>query len=566
MPYNADECRTAILSNDYVDFFIENSKLEAIPLGEQNFCIMPIGWRYQIISAPRSEYSNLTVSTFGYTNLPHLYTLLDTGSMEASGILRVHEQPVLQLRGQQTLVGIVDTGIDYTNPIFRYTSGESRIRGIWDQTIQEGEAPNGFYYGTEYRWEQINEALNSENPLEVVPSTDENGHGTFLAGIAAGGRDEGNFVGAAPEAELAIVKLKPAKQHLRDFYFIKENAVAYQDTDIILGIRYLLGIAIQQRKPIVILLGLGTNQGYHGGRSVLERYLTAIADNVGFSIITAAGNEANAGHHFRGQMMQAGGSQNVELRVGPDEKGFSLELWAEIPETYSVAIRSPTGEEVPRIPARIGQSSVLNFLLEETIIYVDYLIVEESSGGQLILMRFDRPTPGIWNITVYNSVFTRGVYNMWLPITGFVTEETVFLRPDPDITVTSPGTALGPICLGGYNHRDGSLYLNSGRGFTNTNEIKPDMVAPAVNVYGPDLNSRYTEKTGTSIAAAHAAGVAAGLFTWGITNGNSPYMSNQDIKSYMIRGATRNPNLIYPNREWGFGKLNFYNIFETLRG
>ena len=109
-------------------------------------------------------------------------------------------------------------GIDYTHEAFRDSQGNSRILAIWDQTIQDGDAPEGFHYGTVYTREDINRALQADDPYSVVPSRDENGHGSAMAGVAAGsGLGNGlTYVGAAPDADIVVVKLKEAKQYLRD--------------------------------------------------------------------------------------------------------------------------------------------------------------------------------------------------------------------------------------------------------------------------------------------------------------------------------------------------------------
>lgn len=141
-------------------------------------------------------------------------------------------------------VGFIDTGIDYRNQVFRYSDGSTRIFRIWDQTVRSGKKPEGIGYGSEYTRVQINEALQQEDPLLVVPSMDTNGHGTFVAGVTCGSEDIANqFIGAVPLAEIAVVKLKEAKPYLRDFYFIPEGVPAYQENDIMMAVSYLDGLA-----------------------------------------------------------------------------------------------------------------------------------------------------------------------------------------------------------------------------------------------------------------------------------------------------------------------------------
>ena len=130
-------------------------------------------------------------------------------------------------------------------------------------------------YGTAYSQEELNQALGMEDPFSLVPSRDENGHGTFLAGVAAGSAlPQQSFSGAAPEALIAIVKLKPAKEYLKEIFYVTGSAPAYQSTDIMLGIRYLILLADALKKPLVICIGLGSNQGSHSGSSPLDSMLS----------------------------------------------------------------------------------------------------------------------------------------------------------------------------------------------------------------------------------------------------------------------------------------------------
>lgn len=113
-------------------------------------------------------------------------------------------------------------------------------------------------------------------------------------------------------------------------------------------------------------------------------------------------------------------------------------------------------------------------------------------------MRFDAPAAGIWKIRVYHTLSIQGEYHMWLPVHGFISDETFFLRPDPDTTITDPGNTAAIITTAAYSHQTGGIYLHSSRGFTRTRTIKPDLAAPGVRLPLPD----YQEVTGTSFAAA----------------------------------------------------------------
>lgn len=561
----AEECREKILSTEYADFIFSPGQWENNGRLNELFCIERISENYVIAHINRELLPPSGVQFYDYGVIPKLYGLTDETSMEASGILKARNQPVLGLSGKGILIGLVDTGIDYRNPVFLNSAGQTRILRIWDQTIQTGGLPEGFLYGSEYTDEDINRALASENPLSIVPSVDEEGHGTFLASIAAGNElPEEDFTGAAPLAAIAMVKLKPAKEYLRDYYLIRESAVAFQETDLMTGIWYLQKLSQRLKMPLVLLVGMGTNWGGHAGSSPFSQMLNRASIQGGVAVVAAAGNESNRAHHYFGEIAARGGNDYVEIRIPQNERGITMELWAEVPEVYSVQILSPTGESTARVTPRLNQNSIFQFTMEKTVVYVDYQLIEYNSGSTVIRMRMADPTPGIWTLAVYNEQYINGQFHIWLPIEEFAEEDTVFLRPNPDTTLTTPSAAAEPITFGAYNHRTNSLYIHSGRGFTRTGNIKPDLVAPGVDIYGAFPGGRFGTKSGTSIAAAHGAGAAALLLEWGIVQKNYPEMRTIDIKSLMIRGANRTSGVAYPNKASGYGALDLFRIFETI--
>lgn len=520
-----------------------------------------------------------------YYMIPSLFSPLDYNAMEASGVLSAFNSPALNNQGKGVLIGLVDTGIDYRSPLFQNPDGTTRIAGIWDQSvpIEEDVLPAGvpdYYpmggssYGTEYTREQINEALASDDPLSLVPTQDTIGHGTFLAGLAAGSSiPQEDFTGAAPEAELAVVKLKPAKKYLRDFYLIPSDAPAFQENDIMMGIKYLRMMADRLKKPLVILLAMGSNSGSHIGTSPLSQVTQNYSGFFGIITVIAGGNETGAAHHFYASIPAGTEYEDVEIRVGKEEaeRGFVLELWAADADTYTVGFISPSGERISRIPIIANNETSIPFLLDATTITVNYQLIEAESGSQLIFMRFQTPAAGIWTVRVYNTQRFKGTFHMWLPVQGMISEETVFLRPDPYSTITVPGNSRLPITVGAYDTSTGGIYIHSSRGFTPNQIVKPELAAPGVNILGPSVGRKpgsdtpMTTRTGTSAAAAITAGAAANLLGWGIVEGNYPTMSEASVKSYLIRGAQRNPALTYPNREFGYGTLDLFQTFLRLR-
>lgn len=566
-------CSEIIQSNDVYDFIVSSDERNA-PLIEPA-CMQPISRNYSVLYYDRSRVPELSIRDYSYTSIPKLFSLMDSTSLDVSGILAIQNQPALSLKGQGILIGIIDTGIDYRNPLFRDGDGNTRIVSIWDQSYNQAVVSEGLnenqrpelLYGVEYTREQLNQALNSPNPQEIVPEKDTNGHGTYLASIAAGGADPINdFIGAAPLSELVVVKLKEAKQNLRDFFYMLGEEPLYQENDIMAGLAYLDAIARREQKPMVILLGLGSNQGSHTGSGPLSRMLDEIGTQIGRAVIVPAGNQAVAQHHFYGKASSILNPVVVEMNVEENIAGFCMELWAYAPELVRVEVQSPTGQRSEgRFPVS-EETQTTNFVFENTLLTLDYRIAGKESGDLLIFFRFTRPAEGIWTVYVYPENAITGAFHIWLPIQPLVGNDVFFIEPNPDVTITTPGNAQTVITVGGYNALTGARYLESGRGFSGTGQVKPEFCAPGVEVAGAGLRGNYITQTGTSAAAAIAAGASALVLEWGLLRGNAPTMNSVEVKNLLIRGCVRDMERMYPNVEWGYGKLNIYQSFLNLRG
>lgn len=563
------DCREMILSDNVYDYITD------FPIGEVEgyatpFCYSDVENLYNIVYLNRLGIPNRDVSFFQYQSTPKLYGLMQTGdfdptSLIAGGITQI-QRPPLSLTGRGVIICVIDTGIDYRNPVFQDENGNSRILAIWDQTIQAGTPPEGFLYGTEYTREQINEALQLEEPLQAVPSMDRNGHGTAVAAVAAGSRIGGTnpYLGAAPEADLVIVKLKECKQYLREFYLVPPEVPAYQENDIMLAVKYGDSFAELFRRPVVFCLGLGTNMGDHGGNSALSRYLNLVAVRRSRGVVVCGGNEGGASHHYRGMLERKSGalnsSQDVEIRVENNVTGFWLEFWGSLPDIFTMEIRSPGGETVPIGRLVAGQTLTYGFVYERSRVTLKATLVEPASGEQLIVIRLENPTPGIWTIRVTGEgEVHNGEFNMWLPITEFMNGQVYFLSPNPYITLTEPCMAPDVIGVSAYNAQNNSFYTESGRGFNRTGAIRPDFAAPGVDVPTSSGN-----RTGSSLAAAITAGAVAQFLQWAVVEQNNQFAESREIKNYFIRGAARETDTTYPNREWGYGRLDMEGVFETI--
>ena len=292
--------------------------------------------------------------------------------------------------------------------------------------------------------------------------------------------------------------------------------------------------------------------------------LSSISEERGTHAVVAAGNEAGKAHHYY-QSTNTNCYHEAEILVKENTSGFTMELWGSPLETYSVGFETPLGEVVPRIPARIRLTDTIDFVLERTKIFVNYEGIQTISGGQMIFMRFTDPTPGVWRLRVYCSSEGTGNFHIWLPVSGFSDPDVIFLQPNPDTTLTTPSASDQVITPSTYNAYDGSLFLNSSRGYTRLGDIKPDIAAPGVNVFGPRAGGGFTTMTGSSVASAITSGAVDLIAEWGITNPSKERVFNsEEIKTLLIRGANRSPSRLYPNREWGYGTLDVYQIFSSF--
>lgn len=545
-------CREVAMSEDYADFIINfaGPESEAVTMFG-GVCYQQISGFYGTIYRPLDEIERLSLTNYEYNSIPALYGLSERdirirqrdmeAAIEQAGIFRLQNQPVLQLKGENCLVAFVDTGINIEDEAFRYSNGNTRILRLWDMTDNSGTPPLGIAYGSEYDREDINKLLknagNGEEPGGTYPAHDNDEHGNILARIAAGND------GAVPECNIIAVKLKPAKQYLREFHKVREGALAYQENDIMLAVNYIKAVALQLNMPVSLCLALGTNSRGHDGRSALSYILDNFGSVSAAVVSVAGGEEGNKQLHYRGTISPADDFVNVEFRVDERQQGLAINLWGINPQIYSVGLLSPTGEVVPRIPARIGMSDTYRLLFERTTVTVEYDLAERDSGDELIRISLDEPTAGIWTLQVYGD---DGRFDVYLPLSQFIYENTYFLVSEPETTIVDPAYSRLAVTSVSYNPTTGALYIGEGRGFARNGYVKPDLASP--------------------VSVAILAGAVAQLLDWGIKSGNMAMVESADIKSYLIRGAIRDSSRVYPNREWGYGKLDVYNAFEVLRG
>lgn len=486
--------------------------------------------------------------------------------LEAANINVVSSIKSINLTGKGTVVGIIDTGIDYLNKEFQTKDGSSRILRIWDQSLSstKNNSDDNTAWGAEYTNEQINNAIIAqgagEDPYSIVASKDEIGHGTAMAGIIGASGFDPEVKGAAPECEFVVVKLS------RDLVAerVTETDELYDMASIMSAINYILKFAIGENKPTVIYMPFGTTLGNHRFNGTLEDYIDEVCSNLGISVVTSAGDEGDGRNHAFNVLQGNGDMKETQLYIDNGQKYLMLEVWARKPNNIAISIISPEGQSTGIIPALFKQKDLTKFVIEETRVLVQYYLPEDLSGDELISVYFLGLQPGIWKIRVYGNYILDGRYDIWILSRKMLKGETSLTSPCTCGTITNPSTSRYSLTISNYDQTNITVYAKSGLATTSIEAFEIDVAAGGVNVKCIFLNNQRVYITGTSVSTAVAAGAALLLFQWGIIDGNDPYMYSQTLKSYMLSGTYRRKNDIYPNIEWGYGILDLLGIFINL--
>ncbi|MFQ9262494.1 MAG: S8 family peptidase [[Ruminococcus] torques] len=481
-----------------------------------------------------------------------LYFQTDVGR-QVSCIDIVQDMP-LSLRGKGTLIGIVDSGIDYENAEFRNEDGTTRIVSLWDQSVN-GRPPAGYLAGTEYTREQIDAVLATEDKevrRQMVKTSDVSGHGTAVAGIAAGngrGSEGRRFRGAAPEAELIIVKMGAPRE-----------GGFPRTTELMRGVDYIVRKAVELRRPVAINISFGNTYGSHDGTSLVERFLNDIADMWKNVICIGSGNEGASAGHVSGKVRRQI-SETVELAVQQREPALSIQIWKSYVDEMGVSVISPSGRQAGPFYEFLGAQ---RYILGDTELLIYYGEPKPYSVKQEIYLSLlpgkQYIESGVWKIVLTPGRIVDGEYQMWLPTQTSLNMGTAFLQPNSMSTLTIPSTASLAVTVAAYDARTFSYADFSGRGpagmYEGENVLKPDIAAPGVRVTAPVPGGGYQSFSGTSFAAPFVTGSAALLMEWGIVRGNDPYLYGEKVKAYLRKGAKQLAGYErWPNALLGYGAL-----------
>lgn len=519
-------------------------------LADETVSVTPLLGGYAIITLPEALVDALAdVEEIEYIEKPKRLFFSVNAGKQASCITPVQQnEPYLTGRG--VLIAVIDSGIDYTHADFRNEDGSTRIEMLWDQTVP-GNPPEGYPVGTVYSAEQINLALSAESAAErmsLLPSRDISGHGTAVAGIAAGGgrESEGRYTGVAPQSRLLVVKLGSG----RELSFPRT-------TELMMGIDFVVRQALFLGKPLAVNLSFGNSYGSHAGNSLLETYIDTVC-GIGANVFCiGTGNEGAAGGHTS-DVLQEGRETIVELAVSEGERTLNVQLWKQYVDSFAIELQSPTGN-VLYVPETSG--SAIRQRVDGTELLIYYGEPSPYATAQEIYLDFlpkgQFIDSGIWRFILRPRRIVDGRFQMYLPSASVLNTGTRFIRPTPETTLTIPSTASRPVAVGAYDTVYHAYAGFSGRGYTAiSNQVKPDIVAPGVNITTTRAGGGYASFTGTSFAAPFAAGSAALLMEWGLVRGNDAYLYGEKVKAYFQRGARHLPGYEqWPNPQVGWGAL-----------
>lgn len=516
---------------------------------------------YAIVTIPQSLITSfIELEEIEYVEMPKRLYFSIQQAKEASCILPVTvREPYLNGRG--ILVAVIDSGIDYARMDFRNRDGSSRILYLWDQVLRPDESrgmlpPEGFGIGVEFDDRQLNEALTAggEETFALVPSIDVSGHGTNVAVIAAGNglSSEGRYAGIAPEADLIVVKLGiPGQESFP------------RTTELMRALAYVVKKAQEMARPVAINLSFGNTYGSHDGTSLVERFIDNISE-IGRNVIcVGSGNEGAAGGRAAGMVS---GITRVELAIASYERSVNVQLWKEYADIFRITLISPGGERQLIDTERAG---TIRLVMEQTELLIYVGEPSPYSINQEIFFDFipnqNYVNPGVWTFQLEPVKIVTGNYYFYLPSSVVLNSGTRFFVPTPDVTFTIPSTARKVITVGAYNSVYDSYADFSGRGYVLENRqenlianeaVKPDLVAPGVNITISDGAGGTASVTGTSFATPFVTGSAALMMEWGIIKGNDPYLYGEKVRAYLRRGARPlRGESVLPNARVGYGAL-----------
>jgi len=478
------------------------------------------------------------------------------------------------VRGTNVLVGVIDGGIDFRHDDFRLPDGTSRIRFLWDQaapSVAGGRVP----FGREYTKADLDAALRTVPAPVPVDHNDPGGHGTHVAGIAAGNgrKSNGRFMGMAPDAELVIVAVR------------SDSGTLGESTSAVAAYRFIVDRAQELDRPVAINMSLGNNGGGHSGEMPLETAMDNLARLPGVVLVKSAGNEQTWRIHASGTVAQGQTVRRQFESSGNNTQQDIFEIWFDSADRIGIAVQAP-GAQDPGVNDFVLPGDVNTFQTSSNNrVRIDASTVDAGGTGDVRAMVFigrgtaPRIQPGRWSLHLRGDQITAGEFHVWIERTargsGGV-EQSRFTPADndPTCTISVPGTARWIITAGSYVTRFnndatlGDLSRFSSRGPSRYGLRKPELAAPGEAIVSALSSASqdtpfvqgYTRMPGTSMAAPHVAGVAALVLEI------NPQFTCDQVKQLLVQAARRDGAAASaPDDSFGSGRLTAQRAVELAR-
>ncbi|MBA4027150.1 MAG: peptidase S8 [Cyanobacteria bacterium DS3.002] len=471
-------------------------------------------------------------------------------------------EPLIQgsAPGAGVVVGIIDYGCDFVHKNFRLADGTSRIMAIWDQTGPSNhESPFG--YGCVYSREQINLALQSQNPYSALAyEPGPNSHGTHVMDIAAGNGIGTGVPGVAPGAEIIFVQ-------------IATDDIAWSGPDVV---DTSFGDSVQLLeaakfifdkagdKPCVINFSLGTNGGPHDGSRLAEQGLDSLLSFKNRAIVIAASNAYADNIHAQGRV-SSGGYTDITWQVGAlDPTENEIEVWYSGQDEFEAELIGPDNSSVAK--TKLGENGLLKDDAGKVALFFSHRKHDPNNGDNLVDIFMEQGLPtGLWTLRLHGVTVSNGFFHAWVERDD--NGQSSFVAPlDKGFTLGSISTGRKTIVVGSYDgHRTTKpLSYFSSAGPTRDGREKPEISAPGHEVWAAasrSLNGS-VKKSGTSMAAPAVAGAIAIVYAEAHSQGLK--LSNKDVRDLVVQTARQtSPGNSWDSR-YGNGRLDAEAMLQRL--
>ncbi|KGJ50460.1 peptidase S8 [Clostridium sp. NCR] len=546
-----------LYSGDIKKSFEENNIEKYIILNDQLAAIyVPDTFEPEILNdiktvdwwSPSDVMSSLINITNNITNGESINSSIGGSYLETN--------PYLNVTGKGVLVAVIDSGVDYLHKDLIDENGISKILYLWDQENNSKTPPEGMIFGSEFTREEINTAIqNQDRSL----SSDNTGTGTMACGIIAGqGNINREYRGVAKDADLIVVKLREYK----GIYY--DDRISYIVTDFLAALTYVFKIAIKENKPLIINLTIGNMSAINIEASILETY--GIIDKSGIVIVSGAGNEGNTDIHYQGNVTREDSYTDVIIQNG-NNKNLEIVIRGRGPDKLFLQIISPSGDVSQTIryapDDRIYRG---RFYIEKTSYTVLNTFPWLRSGDQNIRINLTDIKPGIWTLRISPEFIIHGDFNVYLPNKSIIDPSTRFVDSTSSATITFIGLANPVITIGTYSDKTNSLWIGSSKGNLSGNKVRPDIIAPGVDIISTYNFDEYNTATGTGVSSSIVCGSLALIMQYLEEESRVPKLSlfTEPLRTYLMIGATRQEIYTYPNISQGYGIFNLRDTFRQI--